>query len=126
MYRRVVHALDMSSTKRRIRISRRAATALATMSVVAAVVGAVPNMATAAGDNSRPTRHTVTQTQNTGIAAQTILLAFQLAHANRRKIRKWLHTLALGGERPRRRTHHRRPTREPKTWTPTGHLTPAA
>ncbi|MFF2519676.1 hypothetical protein [Streptomyces sp. NPDC058086] len=61
-----------------------------------------------------------------GIAAQTILLAFQLAHANRRKIRKWLDTLALGGERPRRRTHHRRQTKERKTWTPTGHLTPAA
>ncbi|MEV7393825.1 hypothetical protein [Streptomyces sp. NPDC091215] len=61
-----------------------------------------------------------------GIAAQTILLAFQLAHANRRKIRKWLDTLALGGERPRRRTHHRRQTKERKTWTPTGHLAPVA
>jgi hypothetical protein len=35
-----------------------------------------------------------------GIAAQTILLAFQLAHANRRKVKSWLETLALGGERP--------------------------
>lgn len=61
-----------------------------------------------------------------GIAAQTILLAFQLAHANGRKIRKWLDTLSLGGERPRRRTHHRRQTKEPKNWTPTGHLAPAA
>ncbi|MEU0407934.1 hypothetical protein ABZ307_08910 [Streptomyces griseorubiginosus] len=61
-----------------------------------------------------------------GIAAQTILLAFQLAHANRRKIMKWLETLALGGERPRRRTHHRRKTKEPGTWTPTGHLPSAA
>ncbi|WP_329245394.1 hypothetical protein OIE43_21255 [Streptomyces pseudovenezuelae] len=62
-----------------------------------------------------------------GIAAQTILLAFQLAHANRRKIRRWLDTLALGSERPRRRTHHRRrPTSTQGTWTPTGHLTPAA
>ncbi|MFS4092213.1 hypothetical protein [Streptomyces sp. AF1A] len=61
-----------------------------------------------------------------GIAAQTILLAFQLAHANRRKIKKWLDTLPLGGERPRRRTHHRRQTKEPQTWTPTGHLAPAA
>ncbi|MFE1308299.1 hypothetical protein [Streptomyces sp. NPDC058755] len=61
-----------------------------------------------------------------GIAAQTILLAFQLAHANRRRIKKWLDTLSLGGERPRRRTHHRRQTKGPKTWTPTGHLTPAA
>ncbi|WP_249938531.1 hypothetical protein [Streptomyces mirabilis] len=61
-----------------------------------------------------------------GIAAQTILLAFQLAHANRRKIKKWLETLALGGERPRRRTHHRRKTKERGTWTPTGHLAATA
>ncbi|WP_230885505.1 hypothetical protein [Streptomyces spinoverrucosus] len=60
------------------------------------------------------------------VAAQTILLAFQLAHANRRKIKKWLDTLSLGGERPRRRTHHRRPKKEPRSWTPTGHLAPAA
>ncbi|WP_267061187.1 alpha/beta fold hydrolase [Streptomyces mirabilis] len=59
----------MSSTKRRIRISRRTAMALATMSVVAAVAGAVPNMATAAGNSSRPTRHAVTQTQNTESAS---------------------------------------------------------
>ncbi|MFG2121822.1 hypothetical protein [Streptomyces sp. NPDC048710] len=42
------------------------------------------------------------------------------------KIKKWLDTPSLGGERPRRRTHHRRQTKEPKTRTPTGHLTPAA
>ncbi|MFJ1559730.1 hypothetical protein [Streptomyces mirabilis] len=61
-----------------------------------------------------------------GIAAQTILLAFQLAHANRRKIKKWLETLALGGDRPRRRTHHRRKVKDRGAWTPTGHLMPAA
>lgn len=60
-----------------------------------------------------------------GIAAQTVLLAFQLAHANRRKIAKWLETLALGGERPRRRTHHRRRTKPLGSWTPTGYLSPA-
>ncbi|MFJ5274970.1 hypothetical protein [Streptomyces sp. NPDC088358] len=38
-----------------------------------------------------------------GIAAQTIILAFQLAHADRGKIKNWFETLALGGERPRRR-----------------------
>ncbi|MFJ2397487.1 hypothetical protein ACIOTI_32675 [Streptomyces sp. NPDC087843] len=38
-----------------------------------------------------------------GIAAQTILLAFQLAHADRCKIKNWLEALPLGGERPRRR-----------------------
>ncbi|MFH8564612.1 hypothetical protein [Streptomyces sp. NPDC017988] len=58
-----------------------------------------------------------------GIAAQTVLLVFQLAHANRRKIKNWLDTLALGGERPRRRTHHRRRTKPIGHWTPTGYLT---
>ncbi len=38
-----------------------------------------------------------------GIAAQTLLLAFQLAHANRRKLASWADAIALGGERPRRR-----------------------
>ena len=68
----------------------------------------------------------IAASRHRGIAAQTILLAFQLAHANRRKIKKWLDTLSLGGERPRRRTHHRRPKKEPRSWTPTGHLAPAA
>lgn len=39
---------------------------------------------------------------------------------------KWLETLALGGERALRRTHHRRKIKEPGTWTPTGHLSSAA
>ncbi|MEU4492774.1 hypothetical protein AB0F96_04760 [Streptomyces sp. NPDC023998] len=59
-----------------------------------------------------------------GIAAQTILLVFQLAHANRRKIKNWVETLALNGERPRRRTHHRRRTKPLGSWTPTGYLAP--
>ena len=58
------------------------------------------------------------------IAAQTILLVFQLAHANRRKIKNWVETLALDGQRPRRRTHHRRRTKPLGIWTPTGHLSP--
>ncbi|MFF8843443.1 hypothetical protein ACF08N_12035 [Streptomyces sp. NPDC015127] len=57
-----------------------------------------------------------------GIAAQTILLVFQLAHANRRKIKNWVETLALNGGRPRRRTHHRRRTKPLGSWTPTGYL----
>jgi hypothetical protein len=61
-----------------------------------------------------------------GIAAPTILLAYQLTHANRRKIKRWLDTLALNSERPRRRTHHRRKTEEPRSWTPAGYLVPAA
>ncbi|WP_406406516.1 hypothetical protein [Streptomyces sp. NBC_01643] len=60
-----------------------------------------------------------------GIAAQTVLLVFQLAHANRRKIKNWVETLALDGERPRRRTHHRRRTKPLGTWTPTGYLASA-
>ncbi|WP_406731496.1 hypothetical protein [Streptomyces sp. NBC_01794] len=59
-----------------------------------------------------------------GIAAQTILLVFQLAHANRRKIKNWVETLALNGERPRRRTHHRHCTKPLGKWTPTGFLAP--
>ncbi len=52
-----------------------------------------------------------------GIAAQTLLLAFQLAHANRRKLRTWADSIALHGDRP-----HRRPTRRRKTKP--GHLDP--
>ncbi|MFE6757860.1 hypothetical protein ACFVDQ_30375 [Streptomyces sp. NPDC057684] len=59
-----------------------------------------------------------------GIAAQTVLLVFQLAHANQRKIKNWVDTLALSGQRPRRRTHHRRTTKPLGAWTPTGHLSP--
>lgn len=59
-----------------------------------------------------------------GIAAQTILLAFQLAHANRRKIREWVETLALNGQPPRKRTRRRRRTEPPRRWTPTGFLAP--
>lgn len=53
-----------------------------------------------------------------GIAAQTFLPAFQLAHANRRKIDRWLATIPPDGHPPRRR-----PTRPIGSWTPTGHLT---
>ncbi|WP_206441375.1 hypothetical protein [Streptomyces boncukensis] len=61
-----------------------------------------------------------------GIGAQTILPAYQLAHANRRKIMKWLDTLAWNGERPRRRTFRRRTTEPVGAWTPAGFLVPAA
>ncbi|MFJ4989003.1 hypothetical protein ACIP9H_35055 [Streptomyces sp. NPDC088732] len=60
-----------------------------------------------------------------GLAAQTILLVFQIAHANRRKITRWLDSLALSGERPVRRTNRRRKTKPLGTWTPIGHLTSA-
>lgn len=58
-----------------------------------------------------------------GIAAQTILLDFQLAHANRRKIDRWLATIPPDGHPPHRRPTRRRPTRPLGSWTPTGHLT---
>ncbi|MEV6104461.1 hypothetical protein AB0M28_07035 [Streptomyces sp. NPDC051940] len=60
-----------------------------------------------------------------GIAAQTFLLAFQLAHTNRRKISRWLDTLPSPDQPPRRRPTRRRPVKPPGTWTPTGHLAPA-
>ncbi|MFE2282597.1 hypothetical protein ACFXDJ_00150 [Streptomyces sp. NPDC059443] len=60
-----------------------------------------------------------------GIAAQTILLAFQLAHANKRKLQSWADAIALNGERPRRRPTRRRPTKPLGTWTPTGYIATA-
>ena len=60
-----------------------------------------------------------------GIAGQTLLAAFQLAHANTRKITSWLDSLPQGEhDRPRRRVR-RRPTRPLGSWTPAGHLKPA-
>ncbi|MFF0221645.1 hypothetical protein [Streptomyces sp. NPDC004629] len=58
-----------------------------------------------------------------GIAAQTILLAFQLAHANKRKLTTWADAIALGGDRPRRRPTRRRKTKPLGTWTPKGYAT---
>lgn len=58
-----------------------------------------------------------------GTAAQTILLAFQLAHANRRKTDRWLSTIPPDGHPPRRRPTRYRPTKPIGSWTPTGHLT---
>ncbi|MFF5341938.1 hypothetical protein ACFY4H_14620 [Streptomyces althioticus] len=51
------------------------------------------------------------------------LLAFQLAHANRRRLASWADAIALGGERPRRRPTRRRRTTPLGTWTPRGHIT---
>ncbi|QKW32669.1 hypothetical protein HUT06_00305 [Actinomadura sp. NAK00032] len=60
-----------------------------------------------------------------GIAAQTLLLAFQLAHVNERKINAWLATLPGPDGKPHRRARHK--TRKPRgSWTPTGHITPPA
>ncbi|URM90688.1 hypothetical protein LUW75_12570 [Streptomyces sp. MRC013] len=45
-----------------------------------------------------------------GIAAQAVLLAFQLAHANKRKLATRAGNIALHGGQP-----HRRPTRRRRT-----------
>ncbi|WP_406158913.1 hypothetical protein [Streptomyces canus] len=55
-----------------------------------------------------------------GIAAPTLLLAFQLAHANRRKLRAWADSITLHDDRPRRRPTRRRKTKPLGTWTPKG------
>lgn len=57
-----------------------------------------------------------------GIAAQSLLAAFQLAHANQRKITRWLDTLPDETGQARRRPTRRRTTRPLGTWTPAGHL----
>ena len=59
-----------------------------------------------------------------GIAAQTILLAFQLAHANKRKIAAWADNLPDPETgRPRRRPAPRR-VLTLKSWTPKGYVDP--
>lgn len=59
-----------------------------------------------------------------GIAATSILLAFQIHHANTRKLATWADTLAgPDGQPPRRRPTRRRATKPLGTWTPAGHLT---
>jgi hypothetical protein len=60
-----------------------------------------------------------------GIAPASILLAFQLHHANTRKLATWADTLeGPNGEPPRRRPTRRRKSKPLGTWTPTGHLDP--
>ena len=58
-----------------------------------------------------------------GIAAQTLLLAFQLAHANCRKLTAWANAIALHGDRPHRRPTRRRKTKPLGTWPPKGYVT---
>lgn len=58
-----------------------------------------------------------------GTAATSVLLAFQLHHANTRKLATWADTLAgEDGTPPRRRPTRRRKTKPLGTWTPAGHL----
>ncbi|MEV7027446.1 hypothetical protein [Kitasatospora sp. NPDC093558] len=56
-----------------------------------------------------------------GIAAQSILLAFQLAHANHRKLAAWLDTLQSATQPARRRPTNRRTPNNPHDWTPKRH-----
>ena len=58
-----------------------------------------------------------------GIAAQTLLLAFQLAHASRRKLTAWANSIALHGDRSHRRPTRRRKTRPLGNWPPKGYDT---
>ncbi|MCX5525278.1 hypothetical protein OG342_20885 [Streptomyces bobili] len=48
------------------------------------------------------------------------MLAFQLAHANRRKLRAWADSIALHNDRPRRRPTRRRKTKPLGTGTAEG------
>ncbi|MDH6130823.1 hypothetical protein P3T37_000190 [Kitasatospora sp. MAA4] len=57
-----------------------------------------------------------------GVAAQSLLLAFQIAHANHRKIASWLNTLQLADQPPRRRPSNRNKPKNPCNWTPKGYL----
>lgn len=57
-----------------------------------------------------------------GVAAQSLLLAFQIAHANQRKISSWLDTLSQGDQPARRRPSNRHKLKNPRNWTPKGYL----
>jgi hypothetical protein len=60
-----------------------------------------------------------------GIAAQTLLLAFQLAHANERKINAWFATLP-GPDGFRTEELVTKKLKPLGTWTPQGHSDPPA
>ncbi|MFD7417528.1 hypothetical protein ACFVZ3_39830 [Kitasatospora purpeofusca] len=53
-----------------------------------------------------------------GQAAQSLLLAFQLAHANHRKLATWLDTLQTSTQPARRRPTNRHTPNNPANWTP--------
>ncbi|MCX4849031.1 MULTISPECIES: hypothetical protein [Streptomyces] len=57
-----------------------------------------------------------------GIAAQSLLLAFQIAHANHRKLASWLDTLQTNNQPARRRPSNRHKLKNPRRWTPNGYL----
>ncbi|MEU3268246.1 hypothetical protein [Streptomyces bacillaris] len=57
-----------------------------------------------------------------GIAAQSLLLSLQIAHANHRKLAAWLDTLQTSGLPARRRPSNRHKLKSPRDWTPGGYL----
>ncbi len=57
-----------------------------------------------------------------GIAAQSLLLSFQVAHANHRELASWLDTLQTDGLPTRRRPSNRHKLKNPHDWTPKGYL----
>ncbi|MFI9275254.1 hypothetical protein ACIGXM_31765 [Kitasatospora sp. NPDC052896] len=58
-----------------------------------------------------------------GVAAQSLLLAFQIAHANQRKLANWLDTLQLADQPARRRRpSNRNKPKNARHWTPKGYL----
>ncbi|MFF5700912.1 hypothetical protein ACFY7H_00090 [Streptomyces sp. NPDC012794] len=57
-----------------------------------------------------------------GVAAQSLLLAFQIAHANQRKLTSWLDTLPVDDQPARRRPSNRHKLKNPRSWTPQGYL----
>ncbi|MFJ7999529.1 hypothetical protein ACIQ7D_20635 [Streptomyces sp. NPDC096310] len=54
-----------------------------------------------------------------GIACQSLLLSFQIAHANHRKLAGWLDTLQTNGLPARRRPSNRHKLKTPATGPPT-------
>ncbi|MFD5920994.1 hypothetical protein ACFVYP_20555 [Kitasatospora sp. NPDC058201] len=52
------------------------------------------------------------------LRAQSLLLAFQLAHANHRKLATWLDTLQSATQPARRRPTNRHAPNNPHHWTP--------
>ncbi|WP_328747117.1 alpha/beta hydrolase [Streptomyces sp. NBC_00285] len=84
----------MSSNTRGTRISRRTAMALASMSVVAAVVATAPSMANAVSASSGGTRHSATQAQNAESASTAPNLRVKAANGVTYQYRRFGHPSA--------------------------------
>lgn len=84
----------MSSIKLHTRISRRAALAVASMSVLAAVAGVTPSVATAVSGSSGAARPAVAQTQNPGSASTAPNLRVKAANGVTYQYRRFGHPSA--------------------------------